>query len=369
MALSRPTLQQIIDRIAADFVAKITGATTLALRSVLLIMARAYAGAVHAVYGYIDNQANELFATTASADADGGRLDTIGGEYGIVRNAATPAVDAGVIFTGVALTVIPAGTAMNSEAGNRYTTDAELTIGAGGSIAGAVTCDTAGAAGNDNPAIVLTLESPIAGVDSDATASTAGLTGGADVETDDDYRARILARKRLAPHGGAEHDLVAWMLEVDGVTRAWVYEQYQGAGTVLCLFVLDGQSPITPTAGQIATVTAYLEEHTGADGQLYGIPVTMKPGLFVQAPVLRTIDMTVKLTPDTTAIRAAITAAIDDYLYREGLPSSTLYLSKLNEAIAASANLTAHRVTVPAADIALLYNEVAVRGTITWEAY
>ena len=368
MPLNRPTLQQIIDRIDADIVGKITGATTLALRSFLRILGRAFAGVAHALYGYLDNQANELFATTASADADGGRLDTIGGEYGIVRNAAVKA-SGNAAFTGTAATVIPAGSALNSVAGNRYTTDEELTIGVGGSVVGAVTCDTAGTDGNDSSGVVLTFESPIANVDSDATVDSDGLVGGADEETDDAYRARILARKRLAPHGGTSNDIINWMLEVDGVTRAWVYEQYQGAGTILCLFVLDDQSPITPTAQQISDLTDHLVEHTGTDGQVYGIPVTMNPGLFVQAPSLRPIDMTIKIKPDTAAIRTAIQAAIDDYLYTEGVPSGTLYLSQLSKAISDAADLTAHQVVVPAADVALLYNEVAYRGTITWQAY
>lgn len=368
MALTRPTLQQITDRVAADIVSKISGATTLAMRSFLRILGAAFAAAAHLIYGYLDNQAKELFATTATADADGGRLDTIGNELGIPRNAAAKAVGSAT-FTGTAASVIPAGSALNSEAGNRYVTDAELTVGGGGSVVGTVTCDTAGAAGNDSPGVILSFESPVAGVDSDATVDADGLYGGIDVETDAAYRARILARKRLAPHGGANHDLVAWMLEVDGVTRAWVHEQYQGAGTFLCLFVFDDQTPITPTGGQITAMTAYLTEHTGADGQIYGIPVTALPGMFVQAPVLRTVDFTIKITPNNSTVQAAITAALTDYLYESGTPGATLYMSKIDAAISASSNLTAHRVVVPAADVVLAYNEVAKLGTITWQDY
>lgn len=370
MAFSRPTLQQIIDRIASDLVAKITGASTLALRSVLLIIARAYAGAVHSLYGYLDNQSKELFATTATGDSDGGKLDTIGTEYGLTRNAATAAT--GIItITGTAATDVPAGTAFNSPAGNRYTTDELVTIAITGDITAAVTCDTVGSAGNDSPSVILTLESPIVGVDSTAIVDSDGLTGGADIETDVAYRARILARKRLAPHGGAEHDLINWMLEVDGVTRAWVYPQYMGAGTVACYFVYDGNAPasILPTSAQLSAMVTYLTEHVGEDGYTYGIPVTMLPGLFVAAPTMRTIDMSIKIKPNTTAVQDAVEAAIVDYLYQYGIPEGTLYMSQLSQAIAAAADLTAHQVTVPAADITLLYNEVAELGTITWSTY
>ena len=207
MPFTRPTLQQIIDRIAADFVSKITGSLTLALRSVLLIMARAYAGAVHSLYGYMDNQSRELFITTATADADGGKLDTAGNEYGMPRLAATAATGT-ITCTGTAATIIPAGSALNSSAGNRYVTDDDVTIDGGGSITVTITCDIPGVAGNDSPGITLTFESPIIGLNSTATVDANGIINGTDVETDDSYRARVLARKQLAPHGGAKHDLV-----------------------------------------------------------------------------------------------------------------------------------------------------------------
>ena len=368
MAFSRPTLQQIIDRIAADFVAKITGATTLALRSVLLVMARAYAGAVHSLYGYLDNESKELFATTATGDSLGGKLDTIGTEYGIPRNAAVPASGT-VALSGTPATLIPSGSAMNSTNGNRYLTNADATLDWTGNITVVVTCDTAGAIGNDVAGITLTLESPIIGVLSTGTVDVNGIVGGADVESDDAYRVRILVRKQLAPHGGAQHDIIAWMKEVDGVTRAWVYPQYMGAGTVACYFVLDAQSPIIPTPTQVADVVAYLTEHTGSDGQVYGIPVTMLPGLFVGAPALTQLNMSIKIKPDTSAVRAAITTSITDYLYQYGIPSGTIYMSQLSQAIAASTGLEAHQITIPAADIGVLYNEVITLGTITWSTY
>lgn len=368
MAFSRPTLQEIVDRIAADFAAKITGATTLALRSVLLIMARAYAGAVHLVYGYLDNMSKELFARTATGDSIGGKLDTIGSEYGIFRKAATAATGT-VTCTGTATTVIPAGSALTSSTSNRYTTDALATIGIGGTVNVAITCDTTGTAGNDDAGISLSFESPIVGVDSTAIVGVGGLTGGADVESDEDYRLRILARKRLASHGGAKHDLENWMLEVAGVTRSWAYPEYMGAGTVACYFVLDDQTPITPTAAQVTAMLAYLTEHAGADGQTHGVPVTMLPGLFVASPVIRTLDFSIQIMPSTDAIKTAIIAELTDYLLREGTPNGGLYLSKINEAIASVQGLTAHRLIVPAVDPVVQYNQVTQLGTVSWGDY
>lgn len=367
MAFVRPTLQTIVDHIKSDFVAKITGATTLALRSVLLIMATAYAGAVHLLYGYLENQSKELFVKTATGDADGGRLDTHGSEYGVFRKAATPAQ--GIITcTGVTTTVIPADSALVSDAGNRYTTDALVTIGGGGSVDVAITCDTAGEAGNDSAGITLTFEAPIINIDSTATVNADGLVGGTDEEIDDDYRLRILSRKQFAPAGGAEQDIINWCLEVADVTRVWVYEQYQGPGTFAVYFVCDGQSPITPSAAQIAAVVAHLTAHTDTFGDVVGIPVTALPGMFVFAPALKQMNYTIKLYPNTVAVQTTVTAQIDAFLLREGYPANTLYLSRLMEAIGAAVGEERSQV-VGGTDEVIAYNEVAVRGTLTWQDY
>lgn len=367
MAFNRPTLQQIVDRIVADLVAKITGATMLALRSVLLIIGKVYAGAVHLLYGYIDNQSKELFVSTATADSAGGKLDTHGGEFNVLRTPAAAATGS-ITCTGVAATLIPAGSSLVSPAGNRYTTNANATIGGGGSIVVAVTCDTAGTAGNDNAGITLTFESPIAGVNSTATVGAAGLSGGAAEESDDAYRSRVLRRKQLTPHGGADFDLESWALEVAGVTRAWAYPGYYGLGTVALFFVCDGQSPITPTAAQIAAVRAHLLSHTDEFGNPVGVPVTMRNGLFVLAPTLRSFDYTIKLSPNTSAVQTAASSQIADFLLREGFPANTMYLSNLDEAISAASGEERHQV-VGGSDQGMAYNEVAVLGAVTWQNY
>lgn len=367
MAFSRPTLQQIIDRIASDFVAKIAGASTLALRSVLLIMGRAYGGAVHLLYGYLDNMSKELFAKTASADADGGKLDTIGSEYSIFRKSATPAIG-NVNCTGTPATVIPATTALTSPAGNRYLVNSSVSIGDGGTAVVSVTCDTASEAGNDNAGVVLSFESPIAGVNSTAVVDSNGLAGGTDTETDDDLRERILLRKQSSPHGGTQDDIINWTLEVPDVTRAWVYPQYQGPGTLAVYFVCDGQSPITPTASQITDVKNYLTAHTDITGQTAGVPITMLPGLFVFSPVLRQMNYTIKVYPNTSVVQTNVIAQVKDFLLREGYPANTLYASQLAEAVSAAAGELRSTV-VGNTDTTLAYNEVALYGNIVFQDY
>ncbi len=363
MSLTRPTRQQIIDRIASDFKSDF-GATYIALRSFLQIFARVFAGGLHLLYGYLDNVVEEMFASSAS----GAWLERIGAEYGILRTAATASAGGGTA-TGTVGTVIPAGSELQSSSGNLYTTDAAYTIGAGGSVAVEVTASTEGEASNEAGGAVLTFVSPIAGVDTSVTIDSDGLAGGTDEEADEAYRARILARMRFAPQGGCAADYVTWAKEVSGVTRAWTYPQYMGRGTLAVFFMRDNDTDPYPSLDAAAEVREYLVSHEDSRGITVGCPVTAEPGLFVLAPVRKTVNLSIALYPNTAAVQAAVQDQLEDLFYREGGPGETIYLSEIAEAVSLAEGEERHRPVLPAADVVCAYNEVPEVGTITWSSY
>jgi uncharacterized phage protein gp47/JayE len=349
---------------AADVKNSITGAATLALRSVLLILVRVVAGAVHLLYGYLDNIIKQLFTETAESTY----LDKIGSEIGLIRKA--PVAAAGIVaITGVALTVVPAGSELQSTAGNIYTTDEEVTIPVAATIDAAITAQATGTASNDTAGIELTFVSPIVDVDTIATVDANGITDGLDEEIGEDYRARIRARKRLTPHGGAEHDILGWVKEVPGVTRAWLVKQYQGAGTILVLFTRDNDASIYPDATEIAEVRTHLISHTDIDGNEIGIPVTMQPGLFIAAPTPKTVDMTIGIYPNNSTVQAQILAELADLFYEEAGPEETLYLSRISEAISRAEGESRHTLILPAADVTATATELHVLGDVTFQDY
>ncbi|MCD3114262.1 phage baseplate protein, partial [Salmonella enterica subsp. enterica serovar Enteritidis] len=47
------------------------------------------------------------------------------------------------------------------------------------------------------------------------------LTGGADTEEPETWRARVMERYYWIPQGGADPDYVIWAKEIAGITRAW----------------------------------------------------------------------------------------------------------------------------------------------------
>jgi uncharacterized phage protein gp47/JayE len=364
MPFQRDSLQTIIDRIVADFQTRITGANSLLRRSVLGVVARVTAGAVHLLYEYLDFQARQIFATTA----DEAGLDAHANEYGVTRKAATYAIGSGQA-TGTTGTVIPAGSELSFSDGRIYTIDTEVTI-VGEAATVDFTAEEAGTDGNEDGGAVLSFVSPIAGITTAVTVDVDGITGGTDQESDDDLRDRVLTRKRQPPHGGAYFDYETWALEVSGVTRAWSVPQYQGIGTIGVSFVRDNDTNIIPDAVQRAAVRAYIVEHEDpATGLTIGCPVTAEPGLFIIELTALTVNIEVALYPNTSTVQDAVESNLADLILQDGGPGNTLYLSRISEAISLAVGEERHSLTAPVADITAATNQIHVLGTVTFTTY
>lgn len=349
MAFNRPTLQQLIDRIAADIESRLPGADARTRRSNLAVLARALAGAVHGLYGYLEWQSRQILPDTAEAEL----LDRHASLHGITRTAAVAATG-NVTFTGTNGTVIPAGTELQRSDGVLFTTDAEATI-ASSSATAAVTCQTLGATGNTDAAVALTLISPIAGLDSQAAVAVGGLSGGTDPETDADLLERLLERIESPPHGGAAADYILWAKQIAGVTRAWVYPEELGPGTVVLRFVRDNDASMIPDAGEVAAVQAHIDTVR---------PVTA--AFTAVAPVAAPLNFTLAVVPNTQAVKDAVTAELLDMFSRDAEPGGTILISRIREAISIAAGETNYVLSTPSADVTHTTGQIATLGTITW---
>lgn len=349
MPFSRPTLTAIIDRARADLDARLPGADSRLRRSALDVLARMLGGGVHGVYGYMDWAARQLMPDTADAE----HLDRWASVWGVARKEAV--ASAGTVgLTGTDGVEVPAGGILQRGDGAEYVTLADVTIAAGVATAD-VEAVTAAAGGDALAGVTLTFVSPIAGVSSTATVAAPGLAGGLDQEADDSLRARLLERIRQQPRGGAATDYVRWAKEVPEVTRAWVYPEMNGLGTVGVAFVMDGREDLIPEAGDVTAVEAWIEARR---------PVTAEVEVF--APVADALALTIQLTTDSAGIRTAVAASLEDLLAREAEPGGTILLSHIREAISTAAGETDHILTVPSANFVSPDGEIAVLGTITW---
>lgn len=348
MPFERPTLPQLIDQGATEFESRLPGVLARVRRSLVGVINRVVAAGLAALYQYAEWLNKQAWPDQADAEY----LNDHGARWGIPRKEAVAATGSARL-SGVDGTVIPLGTVLQRADGVLYTTTAEAVIAAGQAIV-SVIASTAGQNGSTGINTALSLAAPIIGVAAAATAYTA-ISGGADIEGDDAYRARILQRIRQVPSGGSKADYVAWALEVSGVTRAWMYPGEQGAGTVVLRFMRDDDASPIPDAGEVATVQAYVDAVR---------PVTA--AFTAVAPVAVALNFTIQLTPSTAAVKAAVQAELTDLLRREAEPGGTILLSHLKEAVSVAAGETDHVMSAPAANVVYATGQIATMGVITW---
>lgn len=348
MVFNRPTLIQIIDRALADLQASL-GTAPLLRNSFVGALVKAIGGAVHLLYGFLTYISKQALPDTAEGDY----LNRWAAIWGVNRSAADYS-QGNVTFTGTNSTDIPAGTLLQNAAGLQYTTDALGTISSGTATV-AVTATFAGEASNASSGDTVSLLNPIAGVSSTVTVASGGLTGGVDQESDESLRDQMLQRIQNPPQGGSKNDYERWALEVSGVSRAFVFPEMSGAGTVGVAIL--GPDDAVPDAGVISDTQDYIDDDDRR-------PVTANVTVF--APTLVEIDFTISVAPNSAEVKAAIEDSLQAMLKRDAEPGATIYLSRIREAVSIAAGETDSTVTVPSADVTYDEDEMAIFGEITW---
>lgn len=350
MAFERPTLQELIDRIEADIVARL-GINKPLRNSLVRILSRASAGSAHGQYGYIDFLSKQVIPDQAVDEY----LDRWCSMYSVERLPADFATG-DVVFTGTNGTEIPAGTIIVRSDGAEYETGVDATISSGAATV-SVTATTAGDDANTDADTTLSLSSAISGIDASVTVDTGGISGGSDIETDDSLRARLIARLQDPPTGGSESDYEQWAQSADSaVTRVWIAPQEMGAGTVTVRIAADASEDAPEASSDVVdAVEAYIEPRRPVTATVYVVSVSSLA-----------LDFEISVEPNTSSVQAAVAAELVDMLLRDGEPGGTIYLSRINEAISIAAGETDHTLISPTEDIVLGAGQVPTLGDITW---
>ena len=373
MPFARPTLSQLRNQARQDINANLPGADATLRFSNLGVLGDILAGMAHQLYGYDDWIARQAVPYTATDEY----LEAWAALKNVTRKPAT--VASGVIsFPGTDGTVIEEGTSVLRSDGVAYVSTAEATV-TGGVVLVPVSAvpDPAGltgANGNSPAGTQFTLGAPVAGVTSTGSATTA-LVGGADIETNDSLRSRMLFAYQNPPQGGAESDYIRWASDVPGVTRVWVNPIGVGAGTVVVYVMFDdanastGGFPVGTDGG--ATNEKRIDPATGDQltvaNHIYPLrPVTAV--VHVCAPLAAPIDFTISgsaLFTDT--IKAQVANAITEVFLLYGSPlGSTIDISYIEDAIAEIPGTAGFVIDLPDGNIPTQLGYLPVLGTITW---
>lgn len=344
----RPTLPELITQIRNDVISRFAQDEVLR-RANSEVYARAQAAAINTVYGYIDYIAKNILPDFAD-------------EVWLAREAnmkrcprKQPGVAIGFARWDGAADGIELKTGVMLQRDDQVEfTVTDTTISAGGILRVPVVCTVPGKTGNTDDGIALNLVSPVLNLSSKAVADT--IQGGTDLESVEEWRARIIARWYYVPQSGADPDYVIWAESVPGIARAWTYRHWAGIGTVGVLCATNDDTNPIPTPSQIQAVYDYI------------LPLAPVAGsdLYVISPTVKTVNFQILLSPSTDDVRAAVVKELNAFMKRDGNPTATLYVSRMNEAISTATGEYSHTMLSPAEDIVLGATELPVSGKFTW---
>lgn len=215
----------------------------------------------------------------------------------------------------------------------------------------------------------LSLVNTITGVDNLGYPTLSGVIGGDDVESDDDYKDRVLFRVRNPISDLSISGIKNILYDITGITRAWVRSITPDVGKIKILFVRDNDDDIFPDATRITEARdaiptpAFMEESD----------------ISVIAPTEQSIDFEFSsITPDTFNMRQSIQDNLEQF-FREsmdiGIKLSTAntitdieYLKPIINAIDKDTGqrLQSYTLTSPTGDISVADDNLPTLGEVTF---
>ena len=352
MPFNRPSIGDLIRRNAADVSAKLPGTDPLLRRSVVGAVVRGTSGGHHELHGHLAWIAKALFEDSA----EGAELIRRASIRDITPLAAV-AAEGTITVTGSDGAAVPIDSVWRRGDGVEYSATAAAVLAAGTADV-PVQAVVAGRAGNAAVGVRVSLTNPLPSVVSDAGVSVA-IGGGAEEESNEHLRERVLDRIRNPPRGGGFSDYRIWTRDAhQDVTRIWVRPLAGGLGTVTVYFMTDDATDNgIPEAAVVTMVGASVRGRR---------PVTCD--LTVAAPTPVALDVTIDmLEPDTAAVRATVEAELADLVRRDAEPGGTILLTHIQEAISSAAGEIDHELVTPADDVTHTAAQIAVPGAVTWQ--
>ncbi len=321
------------------------------------LSARLYALAaqVYALYLQADWTARQAFPQTAREEY----LDRHAQLRGLTRKQGTKA-EGVVRFTAgtaaqTALT-IPKGTVCMTAGLVRFETTEVGSIAAGHTYADVpVRALETGAAGNVGKDAILSMA--VAPVGVSACTNPAACSGGADQESDDALRERVLETFRRLPNGANAAFYQQGAMSFDQVAAATVISRPRGIGTVDVVVAAQGG---TPTGALLAELEDYFEARRE-------IAVDLR----VRAPETVTVDLSVRVKPKEGHDAGAVLGAVRDALagrFTGKLLGQDVLRAWLGSVIYGCEGVDNYQILSPAADAAVAVDELPVLGTLTVEA-
>lgn len=327
MSLDTPTTQEISDNIIAQLEAAFSQAIPILPKSFFRVLSKVLAGVFILLYKYGGFMFLQMFVQTASAKTTTvlgidvtpltfwGRLIGVGDP--VAATSAELSVDVTVETQVGNLNV--GEQLISALNGVTYLTATSVALSAATvsvtirAASDQVDGGGAGVIGNLEAGDIVSFANPIANVARD-TVVTAQVVTGANAESVDAYRQRILDRFQKRPQGGAYSDYEAWGEEVAGILNVYPYTSTcpgQVDVYVEATVASSGSADGIPTTAQLeAVLDSIIYDENGLASRR---PATALTNTF---PITRTgFDITVSgLSVDNqSTVEANIETAIEQY--------------------------------------------------------
>jgi len=361
MPWNTPTLRDVRGQVRDYVQSTLPGSDANVPNSVLRVLSDSQGGLCHLTLQYIDWLALQLLPDTAETEW----LDRHGKIWLVNADGSTgrkmPTLAHGIVeFTGQAGFPVPKGTQLDYVSNQMsFETMADIVLDGALPTQVAVRALDPGIAGNLPTGTKVSMALVLPGVDQ--TAEVVDMTGGTDIESDEQLRARVLRRIQQPPMGGAAHDYEAWALAVPGVTRAWCYPLEMGIGTVTLRFMMDdlrADNDGFPLQEDVDAVEAYVNSKR---------PVAVKD-FFVVAPLKQEITCIIdNLVPDTPAVRGEIEASLREMLRTLAAPGQTIFAAWKTYAIMNAPSIVSFHLANNEDDIMESPGHMAVLGSIVYD--
>lgn len=367
MAFIRPSLSDLIKRSLQNIISSLPKSDALLRFSNLNVLGTTIAGMTHQHYGYLDYIALQATPYTSTDEY----LAAWGALRSVYRKAATQAIGK-VVFNAVNGAAIPNGTkVIRSDSKQYLVTDSAYENGVITVTIQAVTdiSGISGADGNCEAGTQFALGQSIPGVNSAGVSSL--IIGGADLESESDFKTRVIAAYQSTPQGGAKNDYEEWATEVSGVAKAWCVPLVYGTGTVGIYFLVESsdtnpmglpQGTNGVASGETRAVVATGDQLKIAD-YIYPLrPVTAL--VYALSPTLETINLNISGISLTD--REAVRKSLEKSLLNNSSPGKKVLISSLWAAISKVESVDGFDILYPTNDVAVASSSIAVLGNITW---
>jgi len=327
MSLQTPTTKDISDNIIAQLEASLNQTIPLLPKSFTRVLAKAMAAVFVLLYKYGGFIFLQIFVQTASdvdTEINGKTVNPLI-EWGRLIGVGdpTPATSAELLIdinvetqTGV---LASGSQLVSTDNGVTYVTQAAIALNAAVvqatilSVSDQADGGGEGVIGNLEPGAIVSFANPLPNVSRNATVDSQVVTG-ANGESTEAYRQRVIDKNQKRPQGGAYADYEQWGEEAAGIINVYPYTGSPGEVDVYseATVASSGSDDGVPTTAQLEAVLDLINFDEN------GLASRRNANAFVNSyPITRTsFDVTVQgITgvSDLAAVQTSITTAVEEY--------------------------------------------------------